>query len=1172
LKDSLDFDDWQFFATERYRLEATKVLDRLVLCNAAAGDFGSATAWAHQRLSLDRLDESAHVMMMRLFAWEGNRVAAKNQFEECRRLMKKELDSPPQESTERLAERIADGHPPDPPTFATSQRSLEGVTTHRTPPPEEKLSAASTVSTVLVMRTASFKLHVADLMAKYHGRLIEASETGFLALFDDRRSLESNAEFAIRAALEVQHEAVLGSQSVRGAVATGGLVKATEGSDGGHEARISGRAIPFARLLAERAGEGSVLADEHTYRLTRDAFSFAGDVGLRGGKSESDGSFRVLGVATVSRKSRGIGVRAKMIGREDEAEKLERAFRKTIEGAGQVVVITGEAGIGKSRLVHELYNATAGRLTAGEIRWLEGRCLSPNTNVGYWPFIDMIGVLCAQRAGGETAHEPAPAGVSVAPPFRSLDELLANSSVVSPRPEPAVRELAAATQELLESSRAGPHRGEIERLRPEQVKHRAFLAVSLLFRELAATVPLVLVFEDLHWADTLSLELIDSLLDSLRGLRVLLVFVYRIDPGHRSRNLAANAARRRLPDLTEVHLREISFEESIRMLDALAPAKTIPRATREDILQRCRGNPYFLEELARAAASSPGPLSPDEQPMAGGATQEEERRVSLPEGIKAVILSRFNNLSEIERQVLSFGAIIGRVFPLRILALSMERSDLGSILEDLEDHGLVFFERAVPDVEYSFKHVLAQEAIYDSLSASTRAELHRKVAHAYEQLSPTARQDYCESLAYHFDRGEETRKAIDFYFISGEKARQGYANSSAVAYFTRGLELLRATSEGPSSRDRELEFLISLGVPLVLVKGHQDPTVEAVHLRAKTICEERGTDAQLFQVNLGLNRYYAYSRKRLAYGEQMLEIARGLKDSRLIARAHAMLSESFFYFGNFPEMLAHAEAGQQHCQPAGSALDLIQFGNDTTVLVLIARSFAIWALGFPTRAATVMQEGLSRARALGHAFTLSMAIFYAGLLSFMLRERLEARALSEELSTVARREGFALYIAYGLVLGGWSSGDPRIIMQGIELLPRHPFPCAYACMLAELYLAAGQMDRSIAALEEALALVRSTHLHLWESEVYRLRGETGLAAGEPDVDVTRWFERSLRLSQKQKAKSLELRATMAMHRFGMKRGSAELRDRLDRLQSSFDEGRDTLDIREARQLVDARPD
>ena len=927
----------------------------------------------------------------------------------------------------------------------------------------------------------------------------------------------------------------------------------------------------YARLLAERAGEGSVLADEHTYRLTRDAFSFTGDVGLRGGTGEPDRSFRVLGAATVSRKSRGLGVRAEMIGREDEAEKLERAFRKTIEGAGQVVVITGDAGIGKSRLVHELYNAAACKLTAGEIRWLEGRCLCPNTNVGYWPFIDMIGVLRAEQADGETAQEPGAAGVSAAPPFRSLDELLAPASVVSARPEAALRELAAATQELLESPRAGPHREEIERLRPEQVKHRAFLAVSLLFRELGAAAPLMLVFEDLHWADTLSLELIDSLLDSLRGLPVLMVLVYRIDPGHRSRNLAANAARRRLPDLTEVHLREISFEESIRMLDALAPAETIPPATREDILQRCRGNPYFLEELVRAAASLPGPLGRDE-PAAGDATQEEERRLSLPEGIKAVILSRFNSLTEIERQVLSFGAVIGRVFLLRILALSMDRGDPGAVLEDLEDHGLVFFERAVPDVEYSFKHVLAQEAIYDSLSAPARAELHRKVAHAYEQLSPTARQDCCESLAHHFDRGEETRKAIDFYFISGEKARQGYANNSAVAYFTRGLELLRAASEGPSSRDRELEFLISLGVPLVLVKGHQDPTVEAVHLRAKAICEERGSAAQLFQVNLGLNRYYAYSRKRLAYGEKMLEIARGLKDSRLIARAHAMLSESFFYFGNFPEMLAHAEAGQQHCQTAGSELDLIQFGNDTAVLVTISRSFAIWALGFPTRAAAVMQEGLARARTLGHAFTLSMAIFYAGLLSFMLRERPEARALSEELSAVARREGFALYIAYGLVLGGWSSGNPRMIVQGIELLPRHPFPCPYACMLAELYLAAGQIDRSIAALEEALTQVRSTHLHLWEPEVYRLRGETGLAAGEPDVDVSRWFERSLRLSQKQKARSLELRATMAMYRFGLKRGSAELRDRLDRLQGSFDEGRDTLDIREARQLLDARPD
>ena len=363
------------------------------------------------------------------------------------------------------------------------------------------------------------------------------------------------------------------------------------------------------------------------------------------------------------------------------------------------------------------------------------------------------------------------------------------------------------------------------------------------------------------------------------------------------------------------------------------------------------------------------------------------------------------------------------------------------------------------------------------------------MALAYQRLSPSARTEYSESLAYHYDRGKEVQNAIDFYYLSGEKARQGYANSAAVAHFTRGLELLRGCPQGPTSLDRELEFLISLGVPLVLAKGHQDPTVEAVHLRAKAICEERGSPLQRFLVNLGLNRHYSYSRQRLHYGQQMLDIARGLDDERLISRAHGMLAESFFYFGDFQEMRAHAEAGQAHCQPAGSSLDLIQFGNDTSAIVMITRSLALWGFGFMTQSAAVMQEDLTRARTLGHAFTLCMVIFYACLLSFMRREQHQARPLSEELFSLAQREGFALYIGYGLVLRGWSGGDPHLIRQGIEMLPRHPFPCAYACMLAELYLADGGTDSAIETLDNALTQVRETHLHLWEPEVHRLRGK-----------------------------------------------------------------------------------
>lgn len=1127
LKDSLDFDDWQFFITEKLRIEEAQVLDRVVLGSAASRDYAAAIGYAHQRLGLDRMDEAAHAMLMRLYAWDGNPAAARRQFEELKSLLARELDSEPQEATQRLAEDIARGQPPDPPAFVPDPkpryRSAGGFT-------------AAAFSTVLVMRTAAFEPGAAESIPKYHGRLLESSEAGFLALFDDGRYLESNPELAIRAALDIRSSAGSRSSSFRGGVATGRLAGEPGGSGDRQKQNPAGRALPFARLLAERAAGGSLLVDELTYHLARDAFLFASTPAATG---RGGPAFSVHGVAPLSRKSRGTaGVSAEMVGRKEEVAKLTRAFEKAAAGTGQVVVITGEAGIGKSRLVRELSRTAAARQG---VRWLEGRCLAPSTNVGYWPFIDMIDVL----------HPPSP-GREDAEGTLTIDEILSEPDAGRHRGPADIQGLASVTKELLESSRDGPHKTEIQQWSPEQLKHRTFRAVNALFRELALQAPLVLIFEDLHWADTLSLELIDSLLDSLLGVGALLVLVYRNDPGHRSRNLAASAARRRLEDLTEIHLREITREESGRMLSRLMPPETLSAETREGILMKCRGNPYFLEELAHAAAATP------ESP--------------LPDGIKAVVLSRFNSLSEDGRQVLSYGAVIGRVFPRRLLALAMDREDLESILDDLEDRELLFVERSVPELEYSFKHVLAQEAIYDGLAPSSRIELHLKVARSFELLSPASSQEYCESLAYHFDRGRDVGKAIDFYFLSGERARKGYSNTAAVAYFTRGLELLRAAPQSLTSLDRELEFLIALGVPLVLAKGHQDPTVEAVHLRAREICQERGSAAQLFQVNLGLNRYYMFNRKRLFYGEQMLDIARRMNDSFLISRAHMMLSESFFYLGDFQEMLSQAGEGLQASRPAHSPLDLVQFGNDTAIGCLLDRSHALWCLGFPVRAKVVMQEALERARNVGHAFTLSYATFFAGLLAFMLREQQVARAFSQELIQLARREGFAFYVGNGLVLGGWSSGDIRMVRQGIEMLPGHPFTCIYACMQAELRLAAGETDLAIATLEDSLAVVRSSHLHLWEPEVYRMRGELGMKAGEPEVDVIRWIERSLKLSKKQKARSLELRATMALCRCRTAGGSAELRGRLGALYQSFSEGHDTRDLQDARRLLEAAED
>jgi len=1152
LKDSIDFDDWQFFTTDRLRRDAAHVLGRLATCHAAAGDFPAAIDCARRRLELDHLDESAHAALMQLHAWDGNRAAARQQFDECRRMLREELDSPPQESTERLAQSIARGQLPPPPRFAEERRLEEPAAagTSADAPFAESAACSVLVGMVEQVDGAAAAGAAAAVIPRYNGQVVEASDNGFLALFGDGRFLESNAELAIRAALELRESAEAG-RAFRAAVTTGHLSLTARAHAGSGARAFAGRPLPLARLLAARAAAGSVLVDEPTYRHTRSAFSFAP------GDSSAPSRHRVLSVAPLSRKSRGpFGPHAEMVGREEEVARLNRAFASTVRGCGQVVVITGEAGIGKSRLVHELYHAVSELLAAGEIRWLEGRCLSPKANIGYWPFIDMVDALksgAARRAAPQGGRFPSP---------RGLDELLAAPGS-DEEAAGRIEALELATLELLEHSYAGAHGQEIARWSPEQVKHRAFLAVQALFAALARGAPLVLVFEDLHWADLLSLELIESLFDSLRGKRVLLVLVYRNDPDHRSRNLAASAARRRLEDLHEMRLREISPAESSRLLGSLVPPESMSSRVREDILLRCRGNPYFLEELARAAAGAA-----EEAPEGDLPTDHS----TLTDGIKSVVLGRFFNLGEAERNLLQQAAVIGRVFSRRLLELAMAAEVPGAMLEGLEDRELLFVERSVPELEYSFKHVLTQEAVYESIDPVQRRQLHGKVARAYEQLSACAADEFSESLAYHCDRGGEVLKAIDSYYLSGEKARKAYANHAAVAHFSRGLELLRASSLGPRALDRELEFLTSLGVPLVLVKGHHDPSVEAVHLRALAICEERGSAQQRFQVNLGLNRFYPDPRKRLEYATNMLDIARALGDPRLVARAHGMYAESLLFQGHAARMLPHAEEARRGLRPEDSALDLIQFGNDTAVLSFTVESMALVATGRPTDAIRSALAGLERARSLGHAFTLCMSLYYTCLLYYMLGEADPVRPLAEELLALAEREGFALYIENGLVVTGWSTSQPRLILDGLAVPRQRQVPQGTAaCMLAEVYQESGDCTSAIAVLQQAMETIPETNAHLWEPELCRLRGEIALAAGEPEAHAGDWLERAFTLSTSQGARNLELRAAMSLYARGPRRGSPEARQLLERVYRGYPADQDCRDLRAVRQMLAAMP-
>ncbi len=1149
LSDSIEFDDWQFFATEDFRLQHAKILDALSRCLAATGDHEGGLVYARRRLSLDPLDEAAHALVMRHYAWAGNRAAALRQYDECRRILEHELQARPGKAVERLSSSLRNGEIPAPPALGEAD-AVEGAD------PSEGLgdpaagsivdweSASAVVACLSEPPSDAVRRLAAAIVERFHGAIRESGTGELTAAFDNRSDSESNPELAVRAALELADALRCANILGRVGVASGRV----SGRRNADERSPAGIASARASRLARRTEPGSVLVGEHTYRLTREAFRYSAERPADFATPSQPTFYRLAGLAPLPRKARGFPwTRTKLIGRQEDFSRLVSAFERSTREGGHVALITGDAGIGKSRLLAELFaHAQSGKATGPEKRriWLEGRCLPPTISVAYWPFIDMLRELLA-----------------------TTDELPVSSDTIR------------VARGLVSSSAPQAPDGGV--LAPEQAKRAIFSAISSLFRSLAEAGPLVLAFEDLHWADELSLELIGVLMDNLEGVSALLVCVYRMDPDHKSRHIAAEAARRRPGSVTEIHLREMARPDSERLLESIAGRAPFSNVLRELVLERAGGNPFFLEELVNSLATR-GEIDTGVDAASAEFIRDGVDPGGVPEAIKAVILTRFDRLPERCKELLRAAATIGRVFSVRLLEASTGARDLGALLEDLQDRGFVFEERTLPQVEYSFKHALTQEAIYQDLPDAARAAAHERVAEAYLRLAAGDPEAYCEQLAHHYDRAGIADRAIDYYFRSGDRARSLFANEAAVRHFSRGLELIRAAPPEGRALSTELGFLIALGVPLVLSRGHYASEVETAYLRAKEVADRIGTSEQQFQVMLGLRRLqFARGEHRLANatGEEMLELARRSASPMLAARAHMMMCESLVALGKFDAVLEHSIAGGELCVPEEYRAHLIAFGNDTAVGCRLYEAIALWHLGLPDQARLTAEAAVARAREESHAFTLVFALYHAALVAFMRREPARVAELASELVEIARRESFPLYIGFGPILQGWALGALGEADEGAAMIPESfdkqphakPFASLFACMLAELYWTRGTREEAMEALDAGLASVRTCDAHLWEPELSRLRAEFGRTAGEAEVDAERWLERALRIAHGQHARSLELRACAAICRLKEGRaGAAEERNRLAALRDGFTEGFETPDLIEAARLLGGR--
>ncbi len=640
---------------------------------------------------------------------------------------------------------------------------------------------------------------------RFGGEVDQFRGDGLVAFFGATTAHEDDPERAVLSALAMQeaihrYAAELAEREgiellLRVGVNTGEVIAASVGDVSQHrEDTAMGEAIALAARMESAAEPGTVLVSEHTYRLVQSLFEWQplGKIIVKG-VSQPVTVYRPLAAKAVVGKLRGIaGLTSPLVGRRAEFYALQEAANSLRAGVGGIVTVVGEAGIGKSRLVAELCRRELG--AEGEaLQWVEGRCLSYGTTIAYLLWLDVLrGLLWV-------TVEDSPVAVR-----NVLEERV--RALCPERFDDVYPYLGRLLSLPLESDEETMLRG----LGAEGLKVGTFRAVETLVECTAQQQPLVVVCEDLHWADPTSLELLEQLLALTDHAPLLPVCVFRPETEHGCWRIKETAARRYRHRHTDLRLDPLSAAEIKTLVGNLLRVEDLPQEFRGRILSHAEGNPFYVEEIIRSLIDS-GAVVHDETTGRWQATGDIAD-ITIPDTLHGVLMARIDRLQSETKRVLQLASVIGRVFFHRVLAaIAREKREIDAHLLTLQREQMIRERARIPELEYIFKHQLTQEAAYNGLLKKDRRIYHRQVAEALEQLYPERIEEQVGLLAHHWERAEEPEKAIAYLLRAGDQARLAYANEEAIGYYHRALALLDEFPVDKSRKDWRLEALKGLG-------------------------------------------------------------------------------------------------------------------------------------------------------------------------------------------------------------------------------------------------------------------------------------------------------------------------------------------------------------------------
>lgn len=939
---------------------------------------------------------------------------------------------------------------------------------------------------------------------RYGGEVDQFRGDGLVAFFGATVVHEDDPERAVLAGLAMQSAiqrfaAALRRQrdldlQLRLGINTGPVIVANVGDRRQHsEDTAMGEAITLAARLEAAAEPGSVLVSEATYRLAQAQFTWQslGSLQLKGIQTPLT-VYRPLAVQSAGSKLRGIaGLTAPLIGREAEAAQLRDALAHLQQGAGRIVTLIGDAGLGKSRLIAEVYAAAIRPLPeAARPRWVEGRCRSYGASMAYLLWLDVLRGLLG------VTPEDAPAHI-----LARLREHVAQFSPADLRYPERLENLCRYLAHLLSLPLESEADITMAELAGERFKRGAFRAIETFLEGLARRRPLVIVCEDLHWADPTSLELLERLFGLTERAPLLFICLLRPETEHGGPLVSKTAAERYAHPHTDLWLTPLSTAETSALIDALLPGDGIPAALKKRILNHAEGNPFYVEEIIRSLLDS-GAIARDPETQQWRITREAVA-IAIPPTLYGVLVARIDRLPEEARRVLQMAAVIGRIFRYRILARIARRArSLEHLLRLLEEADLIHPRPDAAEAEYIFKHHLVMEAAYNSLLKHEQQQLHQQVAQVLEQLAAEPPEEQIGLLAHHWAGAQQPQKAVTYLLRAGAQAAAHFANAEAAYYYSRALALL-------PEPDRPRYTALLAREKLYDLLGARD--VQAADLAALADLADALAEPAL-QAEVALRRAnyaevtgdYAAA---VVFGKQALNLARVARDLRCEAGGYLMWGRALYYLDDrraareplrralelsagFPQMQADA------LRSLGiAAFDMDEAREYQQQALHIHRKIgdrrgegaALYNLGeialdqaHYTRAAAFHEQALAISREIGDRQGEALSLNALGFIHRELGRYAEARAHYEQLWQLTQKTGDRQAASQALLaLSGVlraldaPAGAVEYAQQALRVARELALPAlrtSALLALARAYLAAGQTAEAATAYHQVLEL------------------------------------------------------------------------------------------------------